>query len=85
METTDTQEIDIESIVRSRLGKRSRYVPNALFRWLKNFIHQDFINEYLRRGRTGVDFCTGALEYLGVTVKVEGREHLPHDDRRLIF
>lgn len=85
METTDTQMIDIESIVRSRLGKRSRYVPNALFRWLKGFIHQDFINEYLRQGRTGVDFCTGTLEYLGVTVKVEGRENLPHDSRRLIF
>lgn len=85
METSDTQEIDIEAIVRSRLGKRSRYVPGFLFRWLKRFIHQDFINAYLRQGRTGVDFCTGGLQYLGVTVNVEGRENLPHDGRLLIF
>lgn len=85
MQKTEKQEIDIEAIVRSRLGKRSRYVPGFLLRWLKGFIHQDFINEYLRQGRVGVDFCTGTLQYLGVTVNVEGRENLPHDGRQLIF
>ncbi len=78
-------EIDIEAIVRDRLGKRSRWVPAFVLRWLKNFIHQDFINAYLRQGRVGVDFCLGAVEYLGVTVDVQGLENLPHDERRYIF
>ncbi len=85
MHTATSQEIDIEAIVRNRLGRRARYVPGFLLRWLRRFIHQDFINVYLRQGRTGVDFCTGTLEYLGVTVSVEGAENLPHDDRKYIF
>ncbi len=70
-------EIDIESIVKARLGTKTRYIPSFLFRWLKNFIHQDFINIYLRQGYEGVDFCTHAIEYLGVKVDVVGEENLP--------
>lgn len=67
-------EIDLDKIVRERVG---RYVPQFLVNWLKRLIHQDFINEYLRRGNEGVDFCRGTVEYLGVTVRVEGTENLP--------
>ncbi len=79
------KEIDIEAIVRGRLGSKARFVPKCLVRWLKNFVHQDFINRYLRQGREGVDFCTGAMEYLGIQVDVEGKENLPMDDHRYIF
>ncbi len=78
-------EIDVEAIVRGRLGSKARFVPACFLRWLKNFIHQDFINRYLRQGREGVDFCTGTMEYLGIRVDVEGKENLPMDDRRYIF
>lgn len=78
-------EIDIEEIILKRLGRWSWCVPRLLLRWLRNFIHQDFINAYLRQGRQGVDFCTGGMEYLGVSIHVEGRENLPHDGRPCIF
>ena len=68
--------IDIEAILNEKLGKKARLVPKFVVRWFKNFIHQDFINEYLVRGRVGVDFCAGCLDYLGVKVEVEGLENL---------
>jgi len=77
--------IDIETIVRERLGTRAKYVPGFVFSWLRRFIHEDFINEYLREGRKGVDFCQGVLDYLGVTINVEGKENLPHDEKRYTF
>ncbi|MCF0197929.1 MAG: glycerol acyltransferase [Bacteroidaceae bacterium] len=77
--------IDIEAILRSRMGSKARYVPGFVFSWLKRFIHQDFINTYLQRGDEGVDFCRGALDYLGVTVSVEGAENLPADGRFYTF
>ena len=74
--------IDLEKIVDAKAGKGR--IPRFLIDWGKRFIHQDLINGYLSKGYTGVDFCAGALEYLGVDVKVEGMEHLdgfPEDTR----
>lgn len=79
------KEIDIAAILRSRLGPRARFVPRCVFAWLERFIHQEFINVYLRRGRVGVDFCRGVIEYVGAEVSVEGRERLPHDGRLYTF
>ena len=79
--TGNITEIDIEAIVRSKAGTKSRYIPRWLMRLLKNFIHEDFINTYLRQGRVGVDFCRGTVEYLNVKVDVEGLEHLSDDVR----
>lgn len=74
--------IDLDAIVAERVGKK---VPKFVVNWLKKFIHQDFINTYLKQGRTGVDFCTGTIEYLGVKLDVKGLENLPHDDRKYTF
>lgn len=71
------QTIDIEAIIRGRLGSKASFVPRFVYSWLRNLIHEDFINEYLKREREGVDFCQGVIEYLGVTVDVEGLENLP--------
>lgn len=75
-------EIDLDSIIRQRV---KMHVPQFLINWLKRFIHQEFINIYLRQGREGVDFCTGTIEYLNVTINVEGRENMPTDDRYYTF
>ena len=75
-------EIDIESIVRQRAGNK---VPGFVLRWLKKFIHQDFINTYLRKGYVGVDFCEHCVEYLGVKVDIKGLENLPQDGRLCTF
>ena len=70
-------EIDMDAIVRSRAGSKARFIPQWAINMLKRLVHQDFINGYLRQGLEGVLFCKGVLEYLGVTVNVEGRENLP--------
>ena len=70
-------EIDIETIIRKRAGSKAKYIPRFVYSWLRRFIHQDFINAYLRQGREGVDFCQGTIDYLGVSLEVEGEENLP--------
>jgi len=73
------KEIDIESIIKSRAGKYGKFIPGFVFSWMRKLIHEEFINVYLRRGRVGVDFCEGTVEYLGVDVDVQGLENLPDD------
>ncbi len=77
--------IDLDKIVRSRAGNKARYIPRCLISGLKRLIHQDFINEYLRRGYVGVDFCENTLKYLDVKVKVEGLENISDLSRRYTF
>jgi len=78
-------EIDLDRIVRERAGKKAKWIPRWATRWLANFIHQDFINEFLRRGHVGVDFCEKGVEYLGVHLTVEGLENVPFEGRPLTF
>ena len=39
--------IDLDDIIRTRAGKKAKYIPGFLINGLKRLIHQDFINEYL--------------------------------------
>lgn len=60
--------IDIELILKKKFGKAPR-----LFTWyLKRLIHQDYLNGFFVQGYTGVEFCTKSLEYLGISITVEG-------------
>ena len=72
--------IDIEAIIKSRAGHRAKYIPRFVYSWLRRFIHEDFINEFLRRQYMGVDFCVKSLEYIGATVEAKGLENLPPQD-----
>lgn len=76
MPESNSQQIDIGEIINSKAGKKARYVPKFLIGWMKKFIHQDFINNYLKEGYEGVDFCENCLAYLNVKVEVEGKENL---------
>lgn len=70
--------IGLERIIRNRFG---RHIPSFIIRFLKNLIHEDFINAYLVKQREGVDFCEGVIEQLGVTLTVEGLDQLPAEGR----
>lgn len=79
------QILDIEQVIVSRAGAKAKYIPKFLIRWFKRFIHQDYINEYLKEGYVGVEFCENCLEYLGVELTIEGLENLPKDGRKYTF
>ncbi len=83
--TTDSLEIDIDKIVRKQAGKKAKWIPRWLTKWLEGFIHQDFINNYLRQGREGVDFCEGVIEALGVDITVEGLDNVPFEGPAMTF
>lgn len=71
--------IDLQQIIDSRA--KGRRVPSFLIRWIKNFVHEEFLNNYFRQGRLGYDFATGALEYLDVPVTVHGLENIPAEGK----
>lgn len=85
MKERQPQILDLEQVIRSKAGDKARYIPKFLIRWFKNFMHLDYINDYLKEGYVGVEFCENCLKYLGVEIEVTGRENLPKDGRRYTF
>lgn len=74
--------IDIDNILRSKLGSKARYVPSLLVKWLKKTIHEDEVNRYLweSRNEKGVPWLERCVEYLEMNLEVVGRENLPSPD-----
>ena len=78
--------IDIDSILKGKMGAKAKWVPRPLVSWLKRIVHQDQVNAYLweSRDKVGTDWLEECVRYLQMTLKVEGMENLPaKDDGRL--
>lgn len=78
--------IDIDNILKSKMGNKARWVPRFVVSWLKHIAHQDDVNEYLWESRhlTGVEWLEDCVRYLDMTLEVTGEENLPKkDDGRL--
>ena len=85
MSVRDPQILDLEKVIESKAGDKAKYIPEFVIRWFKKFIHLDFINEYLKEGYVGVEFCENAVKYLGAELEVIGIENLPKDGRKYTF
>lgn len=74
-----TPHIDIDHILRSRLGTRSRFLPRFLVGMLRRLAHEDQLNECLRLAgdKVGVEWLDVAVNYVGVRLEVSGLENLP--------
>ena len=69
MEPSDKYLIDVGALFRSKLGEKT---PKWLI-WLgRKLLHEDFLNTCFKMGYTGVEFAEKALEYMHVTLQVEG-------------
>ena len=78
--------IDIDHILKGKMGSKAKFVPKFARNWLKRIIHQDEVNAFLwdSRDKTGVEWLEATLRYLDVTLEIEGKENLPaKDDGRL--
>ena len=81
--------IDIDRILANKMGTKSRFVPGFLVRYLKNIVHQDWLNEFIaQEGEIqGVQWLEDCIRHLGLQIEVEGKENLPSDadGRRFTF
>ena len=74
--------IDIEKILRSKMGSKARYVPRMLVGWLKKIIHQDQVNAFIweHRDESGVEWLESTVRYLKMDIRIIGKENLPPKD-----
>lgn len=74
--------IDINEILKGKMGAKAKYVPRPLVSWLKKIAHQDEVNKFLWDSRelTGTDWLEACVRYLDMTLEFEGEENLPSKD-----
>lgn len=74
--------IDIDSVLRSKMGNKAKYVPRFLVNWLKRIAHEDEVNAFLweTRGMEGTEWLTACVRYLDMDIHIEGAENLPDKD-----
>ena len=71
--------IDIDSILKNKMGAKAKWVPRPLVSYLKHVVHQDEVNGFLWRSRDKVatPWLEACVEYLEMTLQIEGMENLP--------
>lgn len=86
MSEVTQQTIDIEKILKGKMGAKAKFVPSFLVNWLKHIIHQDQVNAFIwdNRDVTGTEWLEACVRYLDMTLEIKGKENLPApDDGRL--
>jgi len=82
---TETFLIDIEKVISDKNPRLLKILPAFLIRYLKNIIHQDELNEFLKLhgDLEGLDFIREGLNYMEINYEVKGLENLPKEGRFL--
>lgn len=78
--------IDIENILKNKMGAKAKLVPGFLVSWLKRIVHQDQVNGFLwdNRDKVGTEWLEACVTYLDTTLDIVGLENLPDkNDGRL--
>jgi len=86
MEATFQKTIDLDKVLRSKMGDKAKWMPSPLVKWLKKTIHEDQVNKFLWESRnlSGTEWLTECVKYLQMTLQLEGEENLPDkNDGRL--
>lgn len=66
--------LDVDKILAQKMGKKARWVPGFVTKWIKNLLHQDWLNQFLAtdaRGKYGIDFLDACVDFLQMTLTVQ--------------
>ena len=82
MDSITKKTIDIEKVLKQKMGKKARWVPGFMVNWLKRIAHEDQCNQFLRDSRDlkGTPWLEACLQFLDTKLEVIGMENLPAKD-----
>ena len=79
--------IDIEKILKEKMGKKAHFIPSCVTNLLKRIIHQDEVNLFLweSKDKKGVEWLEACMQYLDITLEVKGLENLPSNNTHRLY
>jgi len=88
METEqEIQQIDLDAIIKEKAPKLYAFFPHFFLNWLKKLIHQEEINDVIRRNGHlfGVDFAKALIKDFNIKIEIEGIDKLPETQHLCTF
>lgn len=79
--------IYLEEVFKSKNPRLARCIPGFVYSWLKRIVCLNEINDFIGKHgeRKGIDFADAVMEYLELSIEVQGTENLPAPEKRCIF
>jgi len=76
-------QIDVEKVLYSKNPALKKAVPGFVIRYLKRIVHQDELNDFLRKWGhlKDAEFIKAGLNHFKINVKVKGIENIPETGR----
>jgi putative hemolysin len=73
--------IDIRKLVASKSPKLAKFIPGFVYSYLKRILHQDEVNDFMRRNGElkDAEFCSALVEDFQLKIDVEGIENIPNE------
>lgn len=77
------QKIDVKEVFHKKNPKVARLIPGFIYRYLKNIIHEDEINEIMPKisHLQGLEFVRAGLRHFEINIKTYGKENIPREGR----
>ncbi len=81
--------INVDNILRAKLGNKYERIPTFVISWLKRRLHQDELNAFLIKegDKQGVPWLWDCVSFLDMKLEIHGKENLPSpdNDKRYTF
>jgi putative hemolysin len=81
--------IDVNALLKSKMGNKANKIPKFIVNWLQRIIHQDEVNSILwdNKNLSGIEWVDSILNTLKMNVEVKGIENLPpaNNEKRYTF
>ncbi len=87
MGETIEKTVDIDKILKGKMGSKVKFVPSFAVSWLKHIVHEDEVNKFLweSRGLSGTEWLEECVRYLKMTIELVGEENLPDKDNGKLY
>ena len=85
-QNSEGQLINVEKVIREKSPRLADKIPQFIYNYLKRIIHQDSLNDAIRRfdDQKGLDFVNSILGFMGVNITYEGLENITAEGRYII-
>jgi len=77
------QFVDVKKVFHQKNPRLAPLIPGFVYRFIKNIVHEDYINEFLRKHghKQGLEFIEAIIADFNVTTEIIGEENLPPQGR----
>lgn len=73
MEDDKIVKIDIDKVLQSKMGSKSKFVPRFICNWLKHIVHQEEINAFLESvgSKQGLPWLDAVMDFWTIRLKFQ--------------